>query len=512
MTYYKELGKKLREHHEAIDDKVERIDKYQKYTNTELNYVILSFIGASNSGVTNVTINKGEVIPFNKAYEGGIEYNLTTHTVKLKAKNSYRLLMAIKTMDTISSYCFYNETTGKFLPPLVDGATGNAQNIGEYVYTPEIDCEISIKMKFLAGGKTTATLRTNWYQSDTTLNLDNSYVDDTYFIVQEIGRQIVIDPVEHVNDSQGIEDTPVGHIIAHMGTVAPKHYLICDGTEYNITDYPYLAQHILVEFGSYNYFGGDGTTTFAVPDLRGEFLRGTGTNSHENSGNGANVGTHQGGTFTTTIAIFDDGNIYATKQNNNETLVGLNGDSYLFDSTGRKGVVVKGTISKETIETAYMMSSRPTNTSVLYCIKYQITQNNISKDMVNYSLEEQVIGSWINGKPIYERFFYDLNYSATSGTWTQLFSVADLNIDEAICINGKRNIYEGFMPQLQFDVYGGTLSAAAVSGTHKIFAILLQYTKTTDAENSFTPDMLSNISTLNTTASDEEVNEVIGGI
>ena len=76
-----------------------------------------------------------------------------------------------------------------------------------------------------------------------------------------------IDPVEHINTSQGIEDTPVGHIISHMGNNAPKHYLICDGTEYSITDYPHLAQHFKNEFGSYNYFGGDGINTFCVPEL-----------------------------------------------------------------------------------------------------------------------------------------------------------------------------------------------------------------------------------------------------
>lgn len=316
------------------------------------------------------------------------------------------------------------------------------------------------------------------------------------------------------------DDSPVGNIIAFMGNAAPQDYLICDGTVYNISDYPLLAQHILVEFGSYNYFGGDGTTTFAVPDLRGEFLRGTGTNSHENSGNGANVGTHQGGTFTTTIAIFDDGNIYATKQNNNEILVGLNGDSYLFDSTGRKGVAVKGTISKETAETAYMMSSRPTNTSVLYCIKYQITQNNISKDMVNYSLEEQVIGSWIDGKPLYQKTL-EVIMPSKQGT-VQVISLADLNIDNAVNYTGLIQYQDNRWTQVTSatETYvcfyirdnGLYVNFNTDNYVNKPAHITIQYTKTTDAENSFTPDMLSNISTLNTTASDEEVNEVIGGI
>ena len=69
---------------------------------------------------------------------------------------------------------------------------------------------------------------------------------------------------------------PVGNIISFMGTIAPSGYLICDGAEVNIADYPNLANHFETQFGSKNYFGGNGTTTFAVPDLRNEFLRGHG--------------------------------------------------------------------------------------------------------------------------------------------------------------------------------------------------------------------------------------------
>jgi len=50
-----------------------------------------------------------------------------------------------------------------------------------------------------------------------------------------------------------------------MGTSAPAHYLTCDGTEYNIADYPDLVKHLIDNYGVANYFGGDGETTFAVP-------------------------------------------------------------------------------------------------------------------------------------------------------------------------------------------------------------------------------------------------------
>ena len=162
--------------------------------------------------------------------------------------------------------------------------------------------------------------------------------------------------------------TPVGTVISVMATEAPEFYLKCDGTEYNIADYPELAQHFENQFGSANNFGGDGTTTFAVPDLRGEFLRGTGTNSHENQGNGADVGEHQDGTEHLNNFIANGG--------------GANG-FYIPTGTGEfraKNVDFSGqgdgwnqaNASKTAVTHSYgYFTSRPTNTSVLWCIAYQ---------------------------------------------------------------------------------------------------------------------------------------------
>ena len=72
----------------------------------------------------------------------------------------------------------------------------------------------------------------------------------------------------------GAGGSPIGTVISFMGTVAPEGYLACDGGEYAISAYPRLAGFIKEQFDSFEYFGGDGETTFAVPDLRNLFLRG----------------------------------------------------------------------------------------------------------------------------------------------------------------------------------------------------------------------------------------------
>ena len=150
---------------------------------------------------------------------------------------------------------------------------------------------------------------------------------------------------------------PVGGVLPYMGTTAPTNYLICDGTEYNIADYKKLADHIKNNFGSYNFFGGNGTTTFKVPDLRGEFLRGSGTNSHEGQGNGSTLGEHQDATEIPQAYVSN--NVLYSAQSSP-----INPDSDVAYSVNRGYI-------KVSLESGYgfKYTSRPTNTSVNYIIK-----------------------------------------------------------------------------------------------------------------------------------------------
>lgn len=208
--------------------------------------------------------------------------------------------------------------------------------------------------------------------------------------------------VEILNETAG---TPVGEIISYMGTVAPANYLICDGAEYPIAEYPHLAQHFANDFGSANFFGGDGETTFAVPDLRGEFLRGTGEATRA-SGSGATVGTHQDGTVHTKTQVFGK-RLYMFGTNNGTN---SNTDGYLFSGSNSDKIILSRkydfsvpatTINNVESKESIMFTSRPTNTSVLYCIKYKPTY--FSQVQHTYSFEERRIGTWIDGKPLYEK-------------------------------------------------------------------------------------------------------------
>lgn len=180
-------------------------------------------------------------------------------------------------------------------------------------------------------------------------------------------------------DSIVYSDLAIGATIPHMGTTPPREFLACDGTVYNITSYTELAEYINEQFGSYDYFGGDGTTTFAVPDLRGEFLRGTGTNSHTNQGSGANVGVHQDGTEIPFIVAYHNSNLL-TYEGTSETGP-VNYDSVTRTATGYTSYGKNG--SGSTSDNA-LVTTRPTNTSVLYCIKYTNTTNTIIHSGMKY--------------------------------------------------------------------------------------------------------------------------------
>lgn len=65
------------------------------------------------------------------------------------------------------------------------------------------------------------------------------------------------------------QKTPVGAVVTMATTVVPPHCLECNGAEISRETYSELFAVIGTVYGA-----GDGSTTFKIPDLRGEFIRG----------------------------------------------------------------------------------------------------------------------------------------------------------------------------------------------------------------------------------------------
>lgn len=468
-----------------LSNKVNALNIAQKTVNSELEY----YYATKTTSISGVSIKDSNLINY-LSYLTNITSNLepsryNTKGVTLKKSKTYRitfgLARAITSGNGTSAYVMDSDgnklgNRGYF------GSNSYSDNIIDIIYTPTKDISVYPAL---------VNLNTN---------LGSTYYPDcSFFQITEIGREVIIDPVEYVDSTKGIEDTPVGHIIPYMGNNAPKHYLICDGGEYNISNYPYLAQHFKTEFGSYNYFGGDGITTFAVPDLRGEFLRGTGTNSHINEklgiteGSGANVGEHQDATTERGISINTTGAGWIRIGSRLDT----SGNTSVInpDTSKKSGVYdVKWNLSwDESGNKAEDYTSRPTNTSVLYCIKYEPTyfmKNTYNPDNA-YSADETIVGYWIDGKPIYRKVetisisksSTDVNLSSlnikgfisvkgyfTTGTETYSFPYLALNsTDYAVSV-----FYSNGYLQIRF---GSSVTSTLLPCT--VYAVI-EYTKTTD--------------------------------
>lgn len=138
---------------------------------------------------------------------------------------------------------------------------------------------------------------------------------------------------------------------------------MCDGAVYNSSDYPELSEFIKAQFSNLNYFGGNGTTTFAVPDMRNLFLRGYHGSAQALSGE---IGAKQEGTEHTYVQSTDGNDIVLfgkegvpTRPKNTDTVSQIANSSYRAGwEHGSDG---------ETNPEYY--TARPVNMAVLYCIK-----------------------------------------------------------------------------------------------------------------------------------------------
>ena len=154
---------------------------------------------------------------------------------------------------------------------------------------------------------------------------------------------------------------PIGTINAFGGTTAPDGWLLCQGQAISRTNYSELFSVIGTNFGA-----GDGSTTFNVPDLRGEFLRGAGTNSHNNQGNGGTVGQHQDAT---------ESRVFASLASSTDQWIGLSEGSGNYKNADKttanvtRWIYGQGVNKYSNSQQPDYYSSRPTNTSVNFIIR-----------------------------------------------------------------------------------------------------------------------------------------------
>ena len=191
-------------------------------------------------------------------------------------------------------------------------------------------------------------------------------------------------------------DNPIGSILPFGGTKAPNGWFLCQGQALSRTEYADLFKAIGTSFGA-----GDGSTTFNIPDLRGEFLRGAGANSHSGQGNGGTVGEHQDATNQIDITgwgnqIYFDPTLTSSAINY-DSRVQSDTYQYLQNEAGHTG----------TQQVASTYTARPTNTSVNYIIKAKHVS--VPADFTD-AVDDAVVRSrldWSNAIPISVQQLYN---------------------------------------------------------------------------------------------------------
>jgi len=154
---------------------------------------------------------------------------------------------------------------------------------------------------------------------------------------------------------------PPGMINAFAGTTAPAGYLMCDGSAVSRVTYADLFAVIGTTYGV-----GNGTTTFNVPDLRGEFIRGF------DAGRGADPTRTLGSNQIASPVVGDDNNApnnYSMQVNGYSPQYFDNYDPaysgiYFYYSSSAPYTITPSNGG------GFLRGSRPRNVAMNYCVKF----------------------------------------------------------------------------------------------------------------------------------------------
>lgn len=172
--------------------------------------------------------------------------------------------------------------------------------------------------------------------------------DQVFRVAEAVGQSDAV-PLAQLEALLSAASTPAGTVIWFGASSAPAGYLIANGSAVSRATYADLYAAIGTTYGA-----GDGATTFALPDLRGEFVRGWDAGRGVDSGRV--FGAAQGGLLETHSHSSGYGGFIINDPADGGTIQTL--------SPGTRQRLVTSTQSTGGAET------RPRNIALLPCIKY----------------------------------------------------------------------------------------------------------------------------------------------
>lgn len=184
---------------------------------------------------------------------------------------------------------------GTFVGQLSGSVTGSASRLTSptvFQLAGDITSNaISFTGQQVGGTATFTTILSSDFINTKTAVLDSFITDE--LIINRIGTGLR--KINKQTFLSNVATVPTGSIFPFAGTVVPTGYILCDGSEQLIANYPELFTVIGYTYKALGLL--EGVSTFAVPDLRGRFPLGK-----DSMNNGTSVPSIIDGSPITTIA------------------------------------------------------------------------------------------------------------------------------------------------------------------------------------------------------------------
>lgn len=296
------------------------------------------------------------------------------------------------------------------------------------------------------------------------------------------------------NDTSNGENDKVGVVKLYAGQTAPDGWMLCDGSELSRTKYKDLFNVIGTAYG-----GGDGSTTFNIPNIKGRIPVGLDSDDTDFNTLGKKLGSKFLQAHTHALANYVLAHGYNTGWNVVNQDNGFWGSDDAKMRTTSSGTGDSGNIQPSIVLNYIIrvIDTYPIQTEVVKTLNISGENYVPNVDAINerftYSYNEHIVGAWVDGRPVYAKT-YLVHLSSTDNQ--ALVSHNINNLDFVIDYHGcwKNSSERRQIPQHHYSSNEFDLSLYIVNATNLVFAygdwvkarasydyyVTIQYTKTTD--------------------------------
>ena len=199
----------------------------------------------------------------------------------------------------------------------------------------------------LSGGQISLQAADNQQYKDATINYHGSWI--YLYATRKSDGQMVGGYIDLAQIGSGVvclsDAAPAGLVSYFAASFAPAGWIACNGAAISRTVYARLFAVLGTHYGA-----GDGSTTFNLPDLRGEFIRGW------DSGRGLDAGRIFGSVQGDEIRSHHHGTPYTW--------------GVVSNTSNGRSVMMEGNNSMAWTSNSGGNETRPHNMALLPCIKY----------------------------------------------------------------------------------------------------------------------------------------------